>query len=146
MPPLIPISSNLQRRRPGPKPKPLSERNKPSFRQIKRVERSYKDRKRVEVLLFLLKHRVPGTLGENGGIVRKDLPSLTNGYRPPTFFEASQFFKIPERTIKNWWKSRDKVVTKEDSRAYTPRWPDLEDQLYQNFLARRKENRVVLVG
>src|SRR3569833_1931006 len=102
--PLVPISANIQRKQPGPKPKPLHERKTLSFKPVTRVERSYKHQKRVEVLLFLLNYRLTGTPGR-GGPHRQGLPDSQDGFHPPTFFEASQFFKIPEATIKSWWKN-----------------------------------------
>lgn len=146
MPPLGPISTNILQKKPGPKPKPLHERKAPSFKPVTRVERSYKQKKRVEVLLFLLNHRIPGTTGGRGGHYRQDLPPSQDGFRPPTLFEASQFFKIPEATIRTWWKKRDQLVRKEDQRRYHPRWPELEDKLYTCFLTRRTENRIVSIG
>jgi len=143
--PLVPISANIQRKQPGPKPKPLHERKTLSFKPVTRVERSYKHQKRVEVLLFLLNYRLTGTPGR-GGPHRQGLPDSQDGFHPPTFFEASQFFKIPEATIKSWWKKRDQLVHKEDQRRDQSKWPELEDVLYACFLTRRAENRVVSVG
>src|SRR3569623_837705 len=51
------------------------------------------------------------TLPGRGGPQRQGLPDSQDGFRPPTFFEASQFSKIPEATIKSWWKKGDQLLT-----------------------------------
>ena len=47
-------------KKPGPKRKPLAERDPNSYRQqpIRRLERSYTERRKIEVLIFLLFHRI----------------------------------------------------------------------------------------
>ena len=133
-------------KRRGKKIKTLTERAMCIFKPVQRVERSYSYEKKVQVLLFLEKHQVPInkiTVGRP----RKDAPTCdTPGYRPPTFHEAADFFKIPLEIIHKWWSQRDKLVNKELYRQYIPQWPDLEAELYKAFQTRRKMNKCVSVG
>ncbi|KAK6212890.1 purine-cytosine permease fcy22 [Colletotrichum tabaci] len=103
-------------KRPGPPPKPPHE--KAAYKQrapVKRVERSYTDQRRREVILFLESHKMACDEDDvraqrtwNGG--REDQqPPTEKGYRWPTLREASEWFKVPERTIHSWWKRRDKI-------------------------------------
>ncbi|WQF84996.1 hypothetical protein CDEST_10010 [Colletotrichum destructivum] len=103
-------------KRPGPPPKPPHE--KAAYKQrapVKRVERSYTDQRCREAILFLENHKmacdedgVRARRTWNGG--REDQqPPAEKGYRWPTLKEASEWFKVPERTIHSWWKRRDKI-------------------------------------
>lgn len=103
-------------KRPGPPPKPPHE--KAAYKQrapVKRAERSYTDQRRREVILFLESHKMACDEDDvrarrtwNGG--REDQqPPTEKGYRWPTLREASEWFKVPERTIHSWWKRRDKI-------------------------------------
>ncbi|CCF44675.1 hypothetical protein CH063_03395 [Colletotrichum higginsianum] len=81
-------------KRPGPPPKPPHE--KAAYKQrapVKRAERSYTDQRRREVILFLESHKM--TCDEDDVRARRT--------------EASEWFKVPERTIHSWWKRRDKI-------------------------------------
>ncbi|KAF9876419.1 hypothetical protein CkaCkLH20_05827 [Colletotrichum karsti] len=105
-------------KRPGPAPKPLEERAKYKSRgPVKRMERSYTDQRRREVVMFLLNHKVRvedendvrGRKNWNGG--REDQrPPEEPGYRWATLAEASEWFKMPERTVHSWWKRRDQIL------------------------------------
>ncbi|OHW92410.1 hypothetical protein CSPAE12_08777 [Colletotrichum incanum] len=103
-------------KRPGPPPKPLHE--KATYKQrapVKRMERSYTDQRRKDVISFLENHKIACDENDvrarrtwNGG--REDQqPPAEKGYRWPTLREASEWFKVPERTIHSWWKRRDKI-------------------------------------
>ncbi|KAK4459110.1 hypothetical protein QBC42DRAFT_143010, partial [Cladorrhinum samala] len=114
-----------ERKKPGPAPKPLSERlkNKP-LKQVKRIERSYTRERKVEVLLYLLQHRVPDPRPRKvprrriGQPHEEELtqPMVANEYgelvwyRAPTYSEASEFWKIPTPTIQGWWDAREKIL------------------------------------
>ncbi|KAK4187958.1 hypothetical protein QBC35DRAFT_368659, partial [Podospora australis] len=115
----------LPRKKPGPAPKPLSERlMQKSLKPVRRVERSYPKERKIEVLLYLLNHRVPDARPRKVPRRRIGQPhesELTqpmvrdeNGelvwYRAPTYAEASEFWKIPTPTIQGWWDSRDKLL------------------------------------
>ncbi|KAK4131743.1 hypothetical protein BT67DRAFT_444530 [Trichocladium antarcticum] len=116
----------LPRKKPGPVPKPLSERlkNKP-VKPLRRVERSYTRERKIEVLLYLLNHRIPDNRH------RRQIPRSRVGqshehdwsqsmiqnasgeyvwHRAPTYAEASEFWKIPTPTIQGWWDSRKKLL------------------------------------
>ncbi|GAB1311408.1 hypothetical protein MFIFM68171_01618 [Madurella fahalii] len=114
-----------EKKRPGPTPKPLAERlpTKP-VKQVKRVERSYSRERKIEVLLYLLNHRVPDARPRRVPRRRIGQPheqELTQPmvrtetgeyvwYRAPTYAEASEFWKIPTPTIQGWWDSREKLL------------------------------------
>ncbi|KAK0723974.1 hypothetical protein B0T21DRAFT_351098 [Apiosordaria backusii] len=115
----------VERKKRGPAPKPLAEKLKAkALKQIKRVERSYTRERKVEVLLYLLTHRVPDsgprkTPRRRIGQPQEDCSTQPivenkNGelvwYRAPTYAEASDFWKIPTPTIQGWWDSRDKLL------------------------------------
>lgn len=105
-------------KRPGPPPKPIEERARYQARgPLKRMERSYTDQKRREVVMFLQNHKIRVTdendirarKGWNGG--REDQqPPEEPGYRWPTLKETSDWFKVPERTVHSWWKRRQKIL------------------------------------
>ncbi|KAK2778272.1 purine-cytosine permease fcy22 [Colletotrichum kahawae] len=105
-------------KRPGPSPKPIEERARYQARgPLKRMERSYTDQKRREVVMFLQNHKIRVTdendirarKGWNGG--REDQqPPEEPGYRWPTLKETSDWFKVPERTVHSWWKRRQKIL------------------------------------
>ncbi|EGS23646.1 uncharacterized protein CTHT_0003420 [Thermochaetoides thermophila DSM 1495] len=122
-------ATGLPRKKSGPQPKPLKE--------IKRVERTYTRERKIEVLMYLLNHRVPdkrdlkhvprARLGQPHGFDRnKDLVQTEDGewvwYRPPTYAEASAFWKIPMPTICGWWESRKKLL--EGTGIELPKCPD----------------------
>jgi len=72
----------------GPKPKPLAQRVfKLCAGPVKKVKRSYSKAKKIEVLMFMIQHRV--------------ICHITEGYRPPNQVEPSAYFKIPQCTISN---------------------------------------------
>ncbi|KAH0436844.1 hypothetical protein CcaCcLH18_04170 [Colletotrichum camelliae] len=105
-------------KRPGPPPKPIEERARYQARgPLKRMERSYTDQKRREVVMFLQNQKIRVTdendirarKGWNGG--REDQqPPEEPGYRWPTLKETSDWFKVPERTVHSWWKRRQKIL------------------------------------
>jgi hypothetical protein len=122
-------------KRPGPTPKPLANRQVKTLRQISRVERSYSRSKKIEVLTFILHHRV------------FDLTSFKSrdGYRPPSVHEASRFFKIPVQTIRNWIKAQDTIISGKLP-TFLPHWPDLEERLFAMILDVRANRRRVTTG
>ncbi|KAK0730807.1 hypothetical protein B0H67DRAFT_51090 [Lasiosphaeris hirsuta] len=114
----------MMRKRPGPAPKPLSERVWKPPKPRKRIEQSYTRQRKIDVLLFLLNHRVadsrmrkvprrrigqphdqepeqPMVRDENGDLV---------WYRAPTYIETSKFWKVPVPTIQGWWDAREKIL------------------------------------
>ncbi|KAK3363073.1 hypothetical protein B0T25DRAFT_575706 [Lasiosphaeria hispida] len=101
------------RKRPGPAPKPR-----------KRVEQSYTRQRKIDVLLFLLNHRVADSrlrkvprrrIGQPHD-QEPEQPMIrdANGelvwYRAPTYIETSKFWKVPVPTIQGWWDAREKIL------------------------------------
>jgi hypothetical protein len=124
--------------RPGPKPKPLSERLYKPPKPIQRIQRSYSRERKIEVILFREHHRIQSINLDTGLLV----------YRPPTFQQMSAFWKIPEDTIRGWWKSREtiiksKVGTRQARTTWICTWPDMEKKLYTKFVQRRAEGIIV---
>jgi len=121
------ISGNTQRipKKRGPKPKPLEERPYKQPKPISRVQRSYSRERKVEVILYLLHHRVQDDqnrrirAGESRiGATEPTEPTQPTDstgvtYRAPTYHEASAHFKIPATTIAAWWKQKDKITNQE---------------------------------
>jgi hypothetical protein len=122
----------------GPKPKPLNERIYKPPKGIQRIERSYSKERKIEVILFRMNHRIQ---------LITPITQLVY-YRPPTFKEMESFWKIPEPTMYGWWKNREKILqSKGGSRqTYTVwicTWPELEKNLYSEFLQKRATNSIV---
>lgn len=119
------------RKRRGPKPKQIKDRELKleDMRPIRRPERSWSQRQKIRVLVFLYHHRIPTKREE---------------YRSPTQQEAADVFCVPQRTISEWVKNQKKIeqygMTSGVRSARTVqicRWPELEAELYQLFLERR---------
>ena len=106
----------------GPKPRSLSERAKEwKFDKPKtRPERTYSRERKMQVIMFLLNHRVPDTRlvmpqrrvgqlveDEPRGEIREDGTVVI--YRAPTYAEASKWWQIPTATICSWWDRREKL-------------------------------------
>lgn len=143
----------IERKRPGPKPKPLTERQPKRLRPISRIERSYPRERKIEVLIFLRTHQIPDTQRLPGRI--RDIEqrtadiASTGSYRMPTFKEASIYWKVPRSTIADWWLHKDQIVmAQSNSRtitrtAWSPQWPLMEEDLYQRFYQRRAQGLTV---
>ncbi|KAG6110741.1 hypothetical protein E4U13_005223 [Claviceps humidiphila] len=100
-----------QRKRRGPMPKPLSEREPKRLKPVTQIQRTYNNRQRIEVLAYLQNHIVYApTMG----------PAQRGDWRPPTIGEAADFFKISANTIKNWRKQQDKILAKAGLSALEP--------------------------
>jgi len=155
--PLQEISGNTQhappsKKRPGPKTTPLDARPYKQHKPISRIERSYSRERKIQVLLFLIHHRVKDDQRRRARAgctnAETELPDGTV-YRPPTAAEASAYWKIPEPTIKGWWRQRDKIVeSKAGSRAlprqgWTCQWPEMEQELFNTFCARRLASQLI---
>ncbi|KAH7176887.1 hypothetical protein EDB81DRAFT_50926 [Dactylonectria macrodidyma] len=79
------------RKKPGPKPKPYSERQFIVKPPVQRIERSYSKEKEEEVIMYMIHHRVIHYCC----------------LKRPNCVDAEKHFKIPRRTIANWWKKRE---------------------------------------
>ncbi|RFU28389.1 hypothetical protein B7463_g7932, partial [Scytalidium lignicola] len=141
----------------GPKIKPLEKRTyTPRLKPITSARQSYTKERKIEVLKFLLYHKVvvtPSTTYQRfkarSGMPSEPEPvnpfnSITR-YRSVTFEEASEFWKIAYGTIKRWWLEKDKILAGKTS-SYSPHWPELEKELFEQILTRRKASQVVTVG
>ena len=140
---MAPIRTSKLRR--GPKPKPIGERilRERDLNPIVRPKRTYNQKHRIRVLIFLEHYRIP--LPEPGKL------------RPPTQQEASKRYKIPQRTISEWVKKKNlieeggsKAPAREvgndlalDSRCW---WPELEEAIYKEFIKWREEGRLIRRG
>lgn len=88
------------RKKPGPKPKPLSERKFKERPPVQRIERSYSAEKRREVVMWLLHAKIPSPAGYRDTV---------DGFRKPSLRDASQHWNIPRNTIGAWFKKREKL-------------------------------------
>ncbi|KAF2184892.1 hypothetical protein K469DRAFT_750733 [Zopfia rhizophila CBS 207.26] len=102
------ISGNIHRappskKRPGPMTTPLEVRPYKQHELISRIERSYPRERKVDVILFLIHHRVKNDQRRQAraGCTNIELSDGTV-YRPPTTAEALAYWKIPDRTIRAW--------------------------------------------
>jgi len=135
-----PTKSYLKERtncRPGPKPKPLSERLYKPPKPIQRIQRSYSRERKIEVILFREHHRV--------------LDTSTGLYQPPTFEQIAAFWKIPESTIRGWWDNQDTIIeskygTRQVRTKWMCMWPEMEKKLYTKFVQRRAVGIIVRRG
>jgi len=109
----------VPRKRPGPAPKPKHELAKwKNKKPLQRVERSYTRERKIEVLMFLLNHRIADTMPGRAPRRRLGQPPIAeeptgrNEYgqlvweRAPTYAEASAWYKVPMPTIHGWWDNR----------------------------------------
>lgn len=135
---------NQLQRRHGPKPKSIKDRElKPDYmRPIQRPERSWSQRQKIRVLVFLYHHRIPIT---NLSVVAQ--------YRTPTQDEASKIFGIPQTTISEWVRKQNEIEKYSiSSTIHSPRtvvicqWPELEIRLYTLFLNRREAGQAIRRG
>jgi len=122
---------------------------------VKRVERSYSRDKKLQVLDFLLYHRVPKKKDEKARRGQSDPPIVTTvnkkpfepgpKLRAPTFKEAALHFKVPTSTIALWWANRYKVIIGTEF-PFRPKHPVLEEELFNRFIAERKAGKIIRVG
>jgi len=128
----------------GPKVMPIAERqlSQKELRPIVYPESIYSQNQRLQVLTFLESHQIP--------------LSDPRKLRKPTQQEASDLYQIPRRTISNWIRKKKEIERvgrgsqkgREEWVGYTGQvlWPELEDQLYKDFIQRRKAGRIVRLG
>jgi hypothetical protein len=120
----------------GPKRKPLTSRGKLAIpKPITRIERSYSIHRKQQVLVFLQHHLIPLQKNIYDEWPRQShslsgRPDPPEGYRYPNAEETAFYFKIPRRTISDWWKARDNIAKGGVTKQYPPRWPQLEDRLW----------------
>ena len=122
----------------SPKPKPINKRPYKPPKPINQVKRSYSRERKIKVILFWLHYQIPSIDLDTGLLV----------YKPPTFLQMMDFWKIPEATMKGWWKCQDtiietKVGTWQSCTTWICIWPDIEKKLYTKFMQRRAEGILV---
>jgi hypothetical protein len=104
---------------------------------VRRIERSYPKRRKIDVLLFLTPYRVKDDQKKQSRGSDTNSSSDTI-YRPPTYAEASAFWTIPLKTIATWWMQRDQILAStSDSRmvgrvAWICKWEELEKVLFDS--------------
>ncbi|ROW18102.1 hypothetical protein VPNG_00504 [Cytospora leucostoma] len=114
-------------KRRGPKPKAPHERPWKEPKPISRPKVTYNLKRKQEVLLWLIHHRmedvesdIPGRAttakwreGE-AGCVEKHPRIMPDGskkwMRAPTYHEASKFWKVSASTLTSWWKKRKEIL------------------------------------
>jgi hypothetical protein len=73
-------------------------------------------------------------------------PVTEEGFRRPTTAEAKDYFLIAsDKTIRNWWRKREKIFGGDIPAAYPPRWPRLEKKLVKQFTAAKKSKKIVTI-
>jgi len=139
-PPKPPGPSTIKKK-PGPKPKALSKRAYQTPKAITRVERSYSQGKKIQVLMFLHHYWIV-------------IDTTEKAFQHPSYAEAEAFFKIPSSTICDWNRPNKVEMLISQGRggcggSHTVLhhwWPKLEEKLFAMFLERRGEGRVVRRG
>jgi hypothetical protein len=116
-------------------------------RLIIRSQRSYARRRKQDVLLFLVHHRIPTSRTNHKPRKLATLPDPEEGYRRPTAAEAARYFNIAsENTVRSWWREREKIFGKVSiTKSYPLKWPALENELVKRFEAARKRNKIVTI-
>lgn len=132
----------------GRKPKLIKDRIlKPEdLKPIRRPERSWSQRQKLRVLVFLYHHRIPIS-----STIRN---YSTVEYRAPTQLEASEIYGVPQRTISEWVRKQAQIEgigsriarSPRDTTIWTCQWPELESRLYHLFLSRREQGQAIRTG
>lgn len=91
----------------GPKPKSIANQvlKASDLKPIQRVERTYSQKQKLCVLVFLWHHRIPVVPRVHDKYLRfkLELPE----YQPPMQQEASELFQVPQKTVSNWvWQQQ----------------------------------------
>lgn len=142
------LPSIRSKTRRGPKPKSIKDRVlKPGeIKPIRRPERSWSQRQKIRVLVFLYHHRIPVY------IVGRYNDQDCWKYRPPTQLEASEIFQIPQRTVSDWVRKQGEIeryssrIVRMPHTAVMCQWPELESRLYHRFLDRRELGQAIRTG
>lgn len=132
----------------GPKPKKIKDRVlKPAdIQRIRYPERSWSQRQKTRVLVFLYHYRIPVF------IIGRHNEAHNWRSRPPTQQEASEIYQVPQRTISDWVRKRKAIesnsltVTRIPHTIVTCQWPELESKLYLLFLERRDQGQAIRTG
>jgi hypothetical protein len=142
----------LKRTKRGRKPNSLIPNGKLVLKgPVTQQRRSYSNLRKKQVLVFLQYHFIPIEKNIYGEWPRQNcnlfgLNPPPEGYRTPTIAEAAQYFTIDsKKTITGWWAARDTITKGGIIKEYPPKWPELETQLWDQFVAARKAHRIVTV-
>ncbi|KAG6120202.1 hypothetical protein E4U13_006823 [Claviceps humidiphila] len=125
--------------RPGPKITPLATRGYVPPDPITSVKRRYPRRRKIEVLLFLLHHRI------HDDEAPESEHYVELGLRRPYIREAAAWFNINRRTINGWWNKRDSFVEIQQN-TFRPHWPESEKRIRTEFIARGGRGHPVRTG
>lgn len=117
-----------QRPKPGPKVRPIQDRNWKMPRPVTRKEERHSKARRLAVVMFIYHHRV----------FDPDSSFSIDGYRKPFQREAAAYFQINRRTISDWVR-QDFKSEEVKKRSYHPQWPQLERRLFQDFMVLRQK-------
>ncbi|KAJ0135266.1 Peroxisomal targeting signal 2 receptor [Fusarium oxysporum f. sp. albedinis] len=118
--------------KPRPKIKSIQDRIYKVKKPVRRKEESHPRARRLAVVMFLYHHR----------IFDPDHHKAIKGYRRPTQKEAAAYFQVKQQTISDWYR-HDIISIKQEKRAYSPVWPQLEKQLFEDFIQLRLQQRAV---
>ncbi|WJG35637.1 uncharacterized protein FOBCDRAFT_186011 [Fusarium oxysporum Fo47] len=118
--------------KPGPKIKSIQDRIYKVKKPVRRKEESHPRARRLAVVMFLYHHR----------IFDPDYHKSIEGYRRPTQKEAAAYFQVKQQTISDWYR-HDIISIEQEKRAYSPVWPQLEKQLFEDFIQLRLQQRAV---
>ncbi|KAJ0132999.1 Uncharacterized protein HZ326_23936 [Fusarium oxysporum f. sp. albedinis] len=118
--------------KPGPKIKSIQDRIYKVKKPVRRKEESHPRACRLAVVMFLYHHR----------IFDPDHHKSIEGYRRPTQKEAAAYFQVKQQTISDWYR-HDIISIEQEKRAYSPVWPQLEKQLFEDFIQLRLQQRAV---
>ena len=119
---------------------------------LQRHRNSISTRKKLQVILYLLHHRIEEPEVRNRSKPkRRCLEGLEwdDYYRPPTTAEVSEHFKIPATTIQSIWEKRYKIVglsrndRRDASGVRNEELPALELELFRSFVEWRQMGRKV---
>lgn len=112
------------------------------LRPIRRPERSWSQRQKLRVLVFLYHHRIP--------ICSTIRSYSTAQYRSPTQLESSEIYGVPQRTISDWVRKQSQIEagcriarSPQDVTILTCEWPELESRLYYLFLYCRERGQAI---
>lgn len=119
-------------------PKLFHEREWKEPKAIVRPQATYSTKRKQEVLMWLIHHRVedvesPNQQGRSTtaiarddaeGCVEKEPRRMPDGterwFRAPTYQEAANFWKIPQGTIVSWWRAKNKIFDGKVPQAKIP--------------------------
>ncbi|KAI8416164.1 hypothetical protein FOFC_03070 [Fusarium oxysporum] len=128
-------SASPKRPKRGPAVTPIQERPYKARKPVLRKEETHPKARRRDVVMFLYHHL----------IYDPDSWKSVNGYRKPFQREAATYFQVPISTISDWWR-HDIINLEREKRSYSPQWPLLEKQLFQEFIQRRAQQEVITTG